>query len=146
MSGATTPKKKVTGRKRELLVDTMGNLLRALVHAADWSDSEGGIALLARAVGQFPRLAKLWTDQGYKQSFIDWVGKHLGWAVEVVGKPPGRVGFVVEPRRWVVERSHAWEGRCRRLSKDYEYWEENSAAYLYIASIQRLVKHAANPS
>jgi putative transposase len=133
----------VLGRKRQVLVDTMGNLLRAEVHAADWSDTEGGIELLETIAGHFPRLGKLWADQGYKQSFVDWAEQHLGCAVEIVRKAEGQVGFAVEPRRWVVERTLAWENRCRRLSKDYEYWEENSAAYLYLASIQRLVKHAA---
>ena len=123
----------------------MGNLLRAEVHAADWSDNEGGIALMATISGVFPRLGKLWADQGYKLSFVEWVEHHLPCSVEIVGKAKGQVGFAVEPRRWVVERTLAWEGRCRRLSKDYEYWEENSAAFLYIASIQRLVKHAAAP-
>jgi putative transposase len=138
--------KKVTGRKREVLVDTMGNLLRVLVHAANLSDSVGGIALLALLVGQFPRLALLWVDQGYKRSFVDWVAERLGWAVEIVGRPPGQHGFAVEPRRWVVERSLAWQGRGRRLSKDYEVWPLNSAAFVYLASIQRLVKHAAQPT
>ena len=131
------------GRKREILVDTMGNLLRALVHPADWTDNESGIALLATIIGLFPRLAMLWVDQGYKAAFVAWVEQQLDWTVEVVGKTEGQTGFAVEPRRWAVERTFAWEGRCRRLSKDYEYWEENSAAFLYLASIQRLLKHVA---
>lgn len=122
-------------------MDTMGNLLRVLVHAASESDSVGGIALLALIIGVFPRLAKIWVDQGYKASFVDWVAQHLAAAVEIVGQVPGQVGFAVEPRRWVVERTLAWECRCRRLSKDYEYWEENSEAFVYLASIQRLLQH-----
>ena len=129
-----------------MLVDTTGNLLRGWVHAADWSDTEGGIELLGTIKGAFPRLEKLWADQGYKQSFVDWVELHLGCSVEIVRRAEGQVGFAVEPRRWVVERTLAWESRCRRLSKDYEYWEENSAAYLYLASIQRLAKNAAASS
>lgn len=124
----------------------MGNLLRVLVHAANRSDSAGGIALLTPLREQFPRLVHLWVDQGYKRSFVEWVTTHLSWAVEIVGRPPGQHGFAVEPRRWVVERTLAWEGRCRRLSKDYEVWEDNSATFLYLASIQRLVKHAAQPT
>jgi len=140
------PSKKVLGRKREILVDTMGNLLRALVHPADWTDNESGIALLATIIGLFPRLLKLWVDQGYKTAFVEWAEQQVGCTVEVVGKVAGQIGFAVEPRRWVVERSFAWEGRCRRLSKDYEYWEENSAAFLYLASIQRLLKHVVAPA
>jgi len=124
----------------------MGNLLRVLVHAASGSDSAGGIALLTLLVGHFPRLAHLWVDQGYKRSFGEWVTEHLEWVVEVVGRPAGQHGFAVEPRRWVVERTLAWEGRCRRLSKDYEVWADNSATFLYLASIQRLAKHAAQPT
>lgn len=123
----------------------MGNLLRAVVHAADWTENEGGIALMATIVGLFSRLALLWTDQGYQLTFSEWVQAHFACTVAVVRKPEGQKGFVVEPRRWIVERSLAWACRCRRLSKDYEYWEENSAAFLYLASIQRLVKHAAAP-
>ena len=140
------PSKKVLGRKREILVDTMGNLLRALVHPADWTDNESGIALLATIIGLFPRLLKLWVDQGYKTAFVEWVEHHFGWTVVVVGKTEGQTGFAVEPRRWVVERTLAWECRCRRLSKDYEHWEENSAAFLYLASIQRLLKHVVAPA
>jgi transposase len=124
----------------------MGNLLRVRVHAANRSDSAGGIALLSRLGEPFPRLAHLWVDQGYKRSFVDWVSTQLGWAVEVVGRLPGQHSFAVEPRRWVVERTLGWTGRCRRLSKDYEYWPVNSAAFVYLASIQRLVKHAAPPA
>jgi len=136
----------VTGRKREVLVDTMGNLLRVHVHGANRSDSEGGIALLSRPREPFPRLAHLWVDQGYKRSLVDWVSAHRGWTVEVVGRPPGQHGFAVEPRRWVVERTLAWSGRSRRLSKDYEYWPSNSATFVYLASIQRLLQHAAPPA
>src|SRR5688500_18985947 len=121
----------------------MGNLLRARVHPADCTDNESGIALLATIIGLFPRLALLWVDQGYKTAFVEWAAQHLGWTVVVVRKAAGQQGFAVEPRRWVVERTLAWECRCRRLSKDYEYWEQNSAAFLYLASIQRLLKHAA---
>jgi putative transposase len=134
------------GRKREVLVDTLGNLLRVHVHAANLSDSAGGIALLAGLENQFPRLAHLWVDQGYKRSFRDWVTEHRGGSVEVVGRPPGQRHFAVEPRRWVVERSLAWAGRSRRLSKDYEFWPRNCAAFFYLASIQRLLTHAAPPT
>jgi len=121
-----------------VLVDTLGHLLRALVHAADVSDSEGGQRLLQRAAGPFTRIQKLWVDQGYKASFVDGVSRHLGWTVEVTTRPPEATGFAVIPKRWIVERTLAWLTRNRRLSKDYEYWTVCSAAYLYLASIRLL--------
>lgn len=138
--------KKVTGRKRHLLVDTCGHLLRARVEVADGSDSAGGQRLVDGLGAVFTRLAKLWADQGYKPSFVAWVQTHLGWRVEIVGKQPEQFGFAVQPKRWIVERSIAWFTRPRRLSKDYEYWEVNSAAYLYIASIMLLLQRLTAPT
>lgn len=136
--------KNVNGRKRQILVDTLGNLLRAVVHPADVQDTEGG-QLLLRGLGTvFTRLAKLWTDQGYKASFVAWVETHLGWSVEVVQKLPDQTTFVVLPRRWVVERTLAWLNRHRRLSKDYEVRPEYSATYLYLASIYLLTRRLAS--
>jgi transposase len=119
-------------------VDTRGHLRRALVHAADVSESEGGQRLLQRAEGPFTRIQKLWVDQGDTARFVDWVGRHLGGTVEVTTRPPEATGFAVSPKRWVVERTLAWLTRNRRLSKDDEYWEVYSAAYLYLASIRLL--------
>ena len=138
MSAATTPTRKVNGRKRHVLVDTLGHLLRALVHAADVSDSEGGVRLLEGAGAMFTQIRTLWVDQGYKAGFVDWVKEHLGWTVAVTARPPGATGFAVIPKRWIVERTLAWLTRNRRLSKDYEYWAVCSAAYLYLASIRLL--------
>ena len=83
----------------------------------------GGEALLTRAEARpsCGRLSNVWADGGYDgERFRDWVREHCGWELEVVSKPPGRKGFAVLPRRWVVERSFGWLGRSRRLSKDYE--------------------------
>jgi putative transposase len=121
----------------------LGHLLRAHVTAADESDNEGGIRLLRGLKTVFTRLEHLWTDQGYKQRFSEFVTDHLGWRVEVVKKPAEQQGFAVLPKRWVVERSIAWYTRPRRLSRDYEYWETNSAAYLYLASIDLLLRRLA---
>ncbi|MBI4494142.1 MAG: transposase [Chloroflexi bacterium] len=118
MSAATTPTRKVTGRKRHILVDTLGTLLRAVVHPADLSENEGGRRLLTGRRTVFTRLTKLWTDQGYKAAFVAWVEAHLGWSVEVVQKPPEQTTFVVLPRRRVVERTLAWLNRHRHLSTD----------------------------
>ena len=140
---AMMPAKGVRGRKRQVLVDTLGNLLRVWVPPADESDTAGGTRLLTGLAAVFGRLALLWVDQGYKATFVTWVQTHLGWRVEVVQKPAGQQGFAVQPKRWLVERSIAWLTRPRRLSKDYEYWEANSAAYLYLASIHLLLRRLA---
>lgn len=137
------PTKKVVGRKRHLLVDTMGFLLRVLVTSADESDGAGGMRLLLGLSLLFTRLRLLWADQGYKEGFVAWVAAEVGWTVEVVKGLAGQQGFVVQPKRWIVERSIDWYTRPRRLSKDYEYWEQNSATYLYIASIHLLLRRLA---
>ena len=135
--------KKVTGRKRHVLVDTLGFLLRAFVTPGDVSDGAGGMGLLLGLSLLFIRLRLLWVDQGYKEGFVAWVAEHVGWTVEIVKGLAGQHGFVVQPKRWIVERSIDWYTRPRRLSKDYEYWEENSASYLYIASIHVLLQRLA---
>jgi putative transposase len=137
------PIRKVVGRKRHLLVDTLGFLLRALVTPADESDGAGGRRLLLGLHPLFPRLCLLWTDQGYQAGFVAWVAEAVGWTVEVVTGLAGQRGFVVQPKRWIVERSIDWYTRPRRLSRDYEYWEANSASYLYIASIHLLLQRLA---
>jgi putative transposase len=150
--------KKIHGRKRHLLVDTEGLLLKARVHPADESDAEGAKRLLAGQAQVFLRLALVWVDGGYKRRFAEWVMAELGWRVEAVqhpdaGKrvvwvapgqePPRPSGFRLLPRRWVVERTFAWLGRNRRLSKDYEALPESEEAWLYAASSRLLLKRLA---
>ena len=113
-SAATTGGKKVTGRKRHLLVDTNGLLLRVHVHPADEQDRDGGLDLLVGADSEFPRLEQLWADGAHQGGFEDWVEQHLGWRVTIVSAAPEQVGFAVQPRCWVVERTFAWLGRYRR--------------------------------
>jgi putative transposase len=142
--------KKVKGRKRHLLVDTEGFVLKAKVHSAKVMDWDGIKTLLQRADEHFPRLKHLWADAGYRGEHKgkEWVEKTLGWSVDLLERPkkpaPKKVlmrwaeqwlkegvvvdwqklmppaGFVVLPRRWVVERSFAWISHNRRMSKDYE--------------------------
>lgn len=114
----TTGEKKITGRKRHITVDTEGFLLKVLVHAADRSDKEGGMALLDLTVPDFPALTKLWADHAYL-GLVAWAKNQYGVDVEVVKHKEQQVGFVVLPRRWVVERTFAWFGLNRQLSKDY---------------------------
>lgn len=132
--------KKVAGRKRTLLVDTTGLVLRVLVHPANIQDSEGAEWLLANFRTDFPTLKLIWVDQGYKDWILDDAKTYYAVTLEQVAKPKDQVGFAVQPRRWVVERTFAWLGRGRRLSKDYETLAENSESVVYIGSTRLMLK------
>lgn len=135
--------KKIKGRKRHLLVDTQGFLLRVFVHPADLQDRDGGAMLLAAVAGAFPRVRKLWADSAYAGWFEDWCAAALGWAVEIPRHAVPPRGFAVLPRRWVVERSIAWCNRERRLAKDFEELTDCAEAHLYLASIRLLLNRLA---
>lgn len=124
----------------------MGLLLTVRVHSAEIQDRDGAKLLLATLGDRFPRLAKLWVDAAYQGPCATWITATLGWEVTVVRKPrtwgrwpadteppPRPTGFQVLPRRWVVERTFAWLGRHRRLSKDYEVLPETEATWIYLA-------------
>lgn len=130
----------MAGRKRTLLVDTNGLVLRVLVHPADIQDSEGAEWLLANFRSDFPDLKLIWVDLGYKDWLVNDAKTHYAITLEQVQKPVEQVGFAVQPRRWVVERTFAWLGRGRRLSKDYETLAENSESVVYIGSIRLMLK------
>ncbi len=139
----STGEKKVKGRKRHILVDTLGNLLVIMVHSAGWSDREGGTWLLLKALQRFGTLLKVWADNAYRGDLITLIRDLFEVDLEVVRKDPDQEGFVVQARRWVVERSLGWLGwssRNRRLSKDYEHLCEVSETMVYIASIQVMLK------
>ncbi len=135
--------KKVNGRKRHILVDTMGNLLKVIAHAANIGERAGAKCLLEQVPEPlWLRLEKILVDGGYDgPDFAAWVKTNFGVGVEVSLRPRDKKGFVLLPKRWVVERSFAHLGRSRRLSKDYEKLNENSEGLVYLASIQRLLKH-----
>jgi transposase len=144
--------KKVGGRKRHILVDTLGLLLKVHVHAADITDRDGAQLLLARLAGAFPRLRHIWADMGYRGRAVEWIKAQLGWTVEIVKRPskwgwypidvepPPMPKWTTLPRRWVVERTFAWIGRYRRMSKDYEYLTETSEAFIYAAMVRLMLK------
>ena len=131
-------------------------MLKVRVHPADETDAEGAKPLLREVAQVFLRLVLMWIDGGYKRRFIEWVQQELGWRVEVVQHPeagvryvwvgPGQEppvlprGFRVLKRRWVVERTFAWLGRNRRLSKDYEALPASEEAWIYAASSRLLLR------
>lgn len=132
--------KKIKGRKRHILVDTIGLLLMVVVHAANIQDRDGAKTVLDKAKSCFPRLRLVWADGGYRGKLIDWVKQVCGWTLEIVKRDKGVQGFQVLPRRWVVERTFGWLGRYRRLSKDYEGLTESSEAMIYAAMIRLMVR------
>jgi putative transposase len=160
--------KQVKGRKRHLLVDTEGLVLRAVVHAANIMDRDGvKLVLRAGVRTQFPRLRHLWLDaaDNGKGKGKDWIEQTLGWSAQIVQHPPRYKkvwvpndippeqidwskylpppGFRVLPRRWVVERTFAWQGQQRRLSKDYERLCATSEALIYVTMIRLMLRRLA---
>ena len=140
--------KKVKGKKRHVLVDTLGLLLHAIVHPADVQDRDGGVLLLSTLFGMYPFLLKLFADAGYQgPQFVDAVAKRLPQlAVEIVKRSDQAKGFEVLPMRWVVERTLAWLNRCRRLAKDFENLTDNALAFLQLASIRLMLRRLCNHS
>jgi putative transposase len=118
-------------------------LLGVVVHPADIQDRDGARLLLNKLAGRFRELRLIWADGGYAGQLVDWVREHTGWELEIVRRPSGKREFAVLPRRWVVERTLAWLGRCRRLSKDYECLVSSSEAWIQIAMIQLMLRRLA---
>ena len=137
--------KKINGRKRHILVDMMGNLLKVLAHAANIGERAGAEALLLKVPQPlWSRLEKILADGGYEGAdFQAWVKQTFHVELEISLRPRDTKGFVLVPIRWVVERTFAWLGRYRRLSKDYERLTENSEGLVYLASINRLLNRLA---
>ena len=111
-------------------------LLGVLVHPADVQDRDGAKQLLKNLRGTLPRLQVIWADGAYAGQLIAWVQQTCGWLLQTVLRPVGVKGFVVLPKRWVVERTFAWLGQHRRLAKDYEYLTANSETMIHIAMIR----------
>ena len=134
--------KKVKGKKRHVLVDTQGLMLHAIVTSADVQDRDGGAWLLRTLFGLYPFLKKLYADGGYQgPEFRASVRAALeSVEVEIVKRSDQVKGFVVLPKRWVVERTLAWLGRCRRLAKDWEALNRKARAFLLVASIRVMVR------
>ncbi len=135
------------GRKRHLLFDTLGLIIACVVHAADVQDREGAKWALAKASWKADRLKVVRADGGYAGKFVEWMRSACGWLMEVVRRSKGcpglHPGFILLPKRWVVERTFAWLSQHRRLSKDYEYLTESSEAVIHIAMIGIMLRRLA---
>jgi transposase len=124
-----------------ILTDTEGNMLGAITHTADVQDRDGAPDVIAGTKESFPTLAHLFADGGYAGDKLETALQTMdGPTIEIVKRPNGATGFVVIARRWVVERTFAWLGRCRRLAKDWEATIASSDAWLLIASIRRTAR------
>lgn len=133
--------KKVKGRKRHILVDTLGLLMAVIVTPANVQDYHGAKPVLAKVKDRCPRLKVVWVDGIYeKEWLIAWVKKECGWELQVIKRTDKEKGFKLLPKRWVVERTFGWLGRYRRLSKDYEKLTETSEAMIQMAMIHIMVR------
>lgn len=130
----------MNGRKRHIVVDTIGLLLAVVIHAASIQDRDGAKLVLYKLLGRFPRLQLIWADGGYAGQLVAWAYALGGWVIEVVKRTINSHSFEVLPRRWVVERTLGWLGRNRRLSKDYEELTQSSEAWVHVAMIHLMLK------
>jgi putative transposase len=130
----------VNGRKRHLLVDTLGLLLTVVVHGAQVQDRVGAKQVLAKARQVWTRLLLVWVDGGYTGGLIDWAWATCGWFLDVVKRSDHAKGFELLPHRWIIERTLGWFGRYRRLSKDYEYRPDVSETMIYVAMVHLMVR------
>jgi transposase len=138
--------KKIKGRKRHILTDTLGLLVGAIIHTADIQDRDGAPAVLASIRSSFPWLRHVFADGGYAGEKLEAALNGKGdWTLEIVKRSDTAKGFVLLPRRWVVERTFAWFGRNRRLAKDFEATIESATAWLLLASTQLMTRRLANP-
>jgi putative transposase len=135
--------KMVKGHKRHSLADTLGNMLKVVVTAANISDIAGAKLVNTNLADVFSTIVKIWADGGYRGHLIEWVLETLAAVLEIVSPEPGQKGFKVQPKRWVIERSFAWLGNYRRLSKDYERLLPTSEAMNYLASNNTMLRRIA---
>ncbi|MFM9115432.1 MAG: IS5 family transposase [Planctomycetota bacterium] len=127
--------KKITGRKRHLAVDTLGLVCAIVVHAACWQDYDGAALVCSRLRG-LKRLQVIFADSAYGRNGLPgWVKKTFGWTLQTVLRPVQAKGFVVLPKRWIVERTFGWLMRCRRNSRDYERNPETSETMIYASMV-----------
>lgn len=136
--------KKIKGRKRHIMTDTLGHMLVAVVHSAGVQDRDGAPLVFEEAARSFPGLRHVFADGGYAGEKLRKALEPLGeWTLEIVRRCDTAKGFVLLPRRWVVERSLAWLGRCRRLAKDWERTIDSATAWTVVASLRMLTRRIA---
>jgi len=136
--------KKINGRKRHIVTDTLGNVLDAQVHVASIQDRDGAPDLIESAKQSYPSLIKVFADGGYAgEKLVSAISHIEDLVVEIVKRSDIAKGFVLLPKRWVVERTFGWLGRCRRLAKDWEATIASSEAWLLLASIRRMTRAIA---
>jgi len=139
--------KKITGRKRNIAVDMLGLVLAVAVTVASLDDALAARDLMKQLTqSKQPRLQIIWADSKYHNHALnEWIAKqkNIDWRLEIVRRPQGVKGFVLLPKRWVVERTFSWLGRWRRLSRDYEHRTESSEAMIHVASIGRMLRRMA---
>jgi putative transposase len=136
--------KKISGRKRHIVVDTLGLVLAVVVHGAYWQDQTGSLLVLWRLRDKFHRLKVIFADSAYgRDGLVGIVKETFGWILQTVLRPVKAKGFVVLPKRWIVERTFAWLSRCRRHSKDYERNPETSEAMVLITMINLMSRRLA---
>lgn len=135
--------KRISGRKRHILVDTQGNLVVVIVHPANIADRDGAYWVLEAAAAKGSRLRHVWADSGYTGELAEWWQTERGITIEIVAKRKGQIGFEILPKRWIVERTLAILGRARRLSKDCEHHDIFSESMVYLASMASLLRRLA---
>jgi putative transposase len=136
--------KKIKGRKRHIVTDTLGHLVGLHVHPADTQDRDGAVDLLAAIKDLYPWMRHIFADGAYAGDKLSGALAHIGqWTFEIIKRPDAAQGFEVLPRRWVVERTFAWLGRCRRLAKDFEASIASAVAWVFVAHIRLLTRRLA---
>ena len=136
--------KKIKGRKRHIAVDTLGLILAVMVHSAGVQDYDGARGVIERLRGRFARLKVIWADSADgKDALPDWVRKTFGWVLQTILRPVHAKGFVLLPKRWIVERTFGWLGRYRRHCKDHERTIESSETMIFISMIHLMTRRLA---
>ncbi|MDX8514648.1 IS5 family transposase [Mesorhizobium captivum] len=139
-------RQEINGRKRHIITGTEGHLVGLRVHAADIQDRDGAVGVTASIRQLYPWLRHLFADGGYAGEKLTQALADLGtWTIEIIKRSDTAKGFEVLPRRWVVERTFAWLGRCRRLAKDFEATIASAEAWIFIASIRLMLRRRATP-
>lgn len=138
--------KQVKGRKRHLLVDTLGLVLVVVVHSAGLQDRDGARLVFEKLRGHFSRLKRVWADAAYSGPKLgEWLTTLFDWVLDIVKRSDDTSGFQVQPKRWIVERTFGWLNRSRRLSKDYERLPETGEAWVYAAMTRLMLRRLAHP-